>query len=169
MDHNGFSLVEMLIYVAILCIVGVTLIGSAMGLMRSYTHLAASQDVTTSAEIVLERLMREGRDAYRIDLAGSVFATTSSTLVLNTVDDAGAPTTVTFYRSSDRIYFRKGSAASEPMTRTGVTVTNFLIRRFAGGTHADAVSIEMDLLGPQGVTTTPSHFQTSFVLRGVAP
>ena len=93
----GSSLLETLIYAAILGMVAVFATGSILAMMKSYSSVKLSRDLNFSASVAMERMTNEIRLANDIDDAGSAFAASPGKLKLNTVDGAGNPTTIEFF------------------------------------------------------------------------
>src|SRR3989344_1463298 len=94
---KGYTLVEAIIYLAILAILTVTFISLLFTMVQAYTEFRLARDLVSSAALGLERLVRETRQAASVDLGLSVFGTPPGRLVLNTTDETGLPATVEFY------------------------------------------------------------------------
>ena len=60
---KGFTLVEMIIYVAFLGILGVLAINATLVMTNAYVNLRVSRDLNQSGVATLERMTREIRNA----------------------------------------------------------------------------------------------------------
>ena len=98
LSTRGFSLIETLIYVAILAFVTLGIINTLLLMGKSWVAINASRNVTVSAESALEILTREIRGALSVDQASSIFSGTgtSSVLVLNTLNLSNTAESVRF-------------------------------------------------------------------------
>lgn len=162
--NKGFSLVEMLVYTAIIAGVGVGLVEIAIPFLRSYGTLSAVQDTAESAEVTLERIVREIRGADAVDVGASVFNSSPGTLVLMTKDENGNDTILTFYASNGRLYIMKDDMSPEPLSRVGVTVGE-LVFTYTTGTRSDIVGVSLGLEHMVKTATSTQRFQTSAVVR----
>ena len=107
---RGFSLVELIMYTAILSIVVSALTVTGVSLLRTFAYMQASADVAETATVSLERLTREIRFAYNVDIGASSLLTDPGVLALETTNDAGDPTTITVTLVNGRIYLTEGSS-----------------------------------------------------------
>ncbi len=89
---KGYTLVEAIIYIAILAILSIVFISLLFTMTQSYTKFRLERDLASSASLGLERLARETRQAKSIDLA-STLGSHPGRLFLKTTDSAGAATT----------------------------------------------------------------------------
>jgi len=95
--RRGFTLIEMVVYTAILGIIAVLAINSTLAMTRAFTSLRVSRDINSSATALFERLTRDIRGAYGVDLAQSDLGSNPGRLTLNTKDGGGSNTTIEFY------------------------------------------------------------------------
>ncbi len=87
--RKGFSLVEMVIYVALLALLLVALLSAVNLMLRSWSETQAHMSLAHSGALAMERMVREVRNAATIDAAGSAFGTTTG--ILEVVAPGGAP------------------------------------------------------------------------------
>ena len=110
--QKGFSLVEMLVYIAILSFVFSALVTSANSIIKTYAKMKAYEEIAHTGTVTLERLTREVRRAGSVNLFASSFLTHPGTLSLNTRDWSGNPTTVTVSLSGGRIMLDEGGVSN---------------------------------------------------------
>ncbi|OHA79283.1 MAG: hypothetical protein A2747_02470 [Candidatus Yonathbacteria bacterium RIFCSPHIGHO2_01_FULL_44_41] len=163
--RRGFTLIEMVVYTAILGIIAVLAINSTLAMTRAFTSLRVSRDINSSATALFERLTRDIRGAYGVDLAQSDLGSNPGRLTLNTKDGGGSNTTIEFYVDNGLIKIREGGVAQGTITTTSTTATNFVVRQLSN-INTQAVKIEVTLSATRGDITRTRNFYTTVVLRG---
>ncbi|MFH1170149.1 MAG: type II secretion system protein [Candidatus Vogelbacteria bacterium] len=164
MKNHGYTLVEAIIYIAILAVLAVTFVSLLFTMVRAYTEFQLERSLTSSASLGLERLVRETRQAKNIDPA-STLGSSPGRLLLNTTDEAGAATTRDFYLSLDTLMVKEGSGAAASTTAQNVTVDNLIFRQI-NTPNSQAVKIEMTLTAKRGTAFRTQKFYSTAVLRG---
>lgn len=161
---SGYTLVEAIIYIAILAALTVTFISLLFIMTRSHTKFRLERDIASSASLGLERLAREARQAASVDLA-SALGSHPGRLLLNTTDENGAATTVDFYLSDGTLMVKQGSALAASTTAARIRVDNLVFRQI-NTAESSAVKIEMTLSGSRGDISRTAKFYATAVLRG---
>lgn len=163
---GGFTLVEMIIYIAFFSILSTLAVESTMMVMKSFYALRLTQSVSQSATVALERLSREIRNAYDYDAVQSTFGTNPGRLMLNTKDAGGANTTMEFYMSAGKqLGLREGGADKGVLVTKSVTLTNLIFRSIVTP-NSKAIKIEATLQDSRGATVQSVKFYDTIVLRG---
>jgi len=162
---HGFTLVEMIVYAAILGIIAVLSINSMLAMTRAFTDLRVSRDLNSSATALFERLTRDIRGAYDIDVTQSTFGAHPGQLMLNTKDASGADTTIQFYVTGSSVNIREGGVDQGSIMTTGTTVSSFVVRQLTS-TNTKAVKVEATISATRGNITKTRNFYTTVVLRG---
>jgi type II secretory pathway pseudopilin PulG len=163
---GGYSLVEMVVYMALFITLSTVLVGALAGLSRAYTEVRVNDDLLDAVHVATERMVREFRNAESIDGGSSVLDMTPGTLVLNALDGSGSPKTVTFALSGGVLQIAD-STDTEPRDLTGgrIAVTSLVFRTITT-TAGSAVRVEMtvrSLRSPSGRTVSVSE---TAALRG---
>src|SRR3989344_2630325 len=114
---KAFSLLEMLVYVALLSLITVAMVQALIPLSRSFATLRATQDIHAAAGTSLERLVRDVRASGSIDSA-STFDVSPGNLVLI----SGATTTEFFLEESVLMLKQNGVLVGPLSNRKNVTV-----------------------------------------------
>ncbi len=161
---KGFTLIEMVVYAAVLGILSVLAINATLIMTQAYASLRASRDLNASATAVLERMTREIRTATGVD-PSSVTGTNPSDLVLNTKDAGGAATTVEFYVQNGLINVKEGGVAKGALMTSSTQASNFVVRTMSG-TNSKAVKIELTITATRGTKSKTRNFYNTIVLRG---
>ena len=163
---RGFTLVEMIIYIAFFAILSVLAVNATIMVMKSFYTLRLNQSVKQSATVALERLSREVRNAYDIDTANSTLGSSPGRLTLNTKDAVGANTTMEFYvDGASQLRLKEGCVDKGSLVTKSVTLTNLVFRSIST-TNSKAVKIEMTLHDSRATTTQAVKFYDTIVLRG---
>jgi len=161
---NGFSLVEMIIYILILVSLLVVIMNITVSIVRSQRAVKASRNVENSAMISLERITREVRQMNDVSSTLSVFDTNPGTLVLNSTDIGGNPRTVEFYVASSTIFMKENGVVSGALSQSDAVITNLIFRHFSNAS-VDGIRIEMTIESGTSTYYRVGDFYSSAILR----
>lgn len=161
---DGFTLVEMVIYVSFLAVFSVLIINSLVITTRAFADFRLTRDVNNSAITVMERLVRDIRDAYDVEQVESTFSSHPGRLTLNTTDDLGANTTIEFYVDSGRIRVKEGGVDTGYISSQNVTV-DLLVFDFVTNINTSAVTIRMQLSASRSSVEKQKTFYSTVILR----
>lgn len=162
--NSGFSLIEMLVFIAVAAFVVVIIVNSLNIYLRVYGTFRATSYITTSAMDTLERMTREVKLASSVDVGLSTFDISPGVLVLNTTDSAGDPAVIEFYVDDSSVYMKRNNNIIGSLTGDDTSV-NSLIFSHLTNTNSELVKIELDLQTSVGKVTKDAKFLTSAVLR----
>lgn len=162
---QGFTLVEMIIYIAFFAVLSLLALEATLVVMKSFYTLRLTQSVNQSATVGLERMSREIRDAYDIDTTNSTFGTSPGRLTLKTKDSSDANTTIEFYVSGSQMGIKEGGIDQGSLMTKNATITN-LIFRFITTANSKAVKIEMTIHDARTVLKQDAKFYDTIILRG---
>jgi hypothetical protein len=163
-SQKGFSLIELVIYIAVFSFTLSTTVAFTVLFLRSYGDLKISNNINNSAVVSLERMVREIRSAESVDLVQSILNTDQGRLVINTTDEFGEPLELDFYLSGGSLLLGKNGVYFGMLTRDGVSVDKLLFRVSNNGV-SDIVKIEMDLTNNIGEKSKTETFSVSALLR----
>lgn len=162
---GGFTLVEMVIYTAFLAILVVLAINSLLVVSKAFAYLRVSRNINTSAEAAFERISRETRNAYDVDLVQTTQGTSPGRLMLKTKDSFGANTTIEFYvDGSGRLAVREGNVNAGILMAKNTTVNNFVVNVITT-TNSLGVKIDLGITGSKGIVTESKNFHDTVILR----
>mgnify|MGYP001612189515 CR=1 FL=1 len=162
--NRGVSLLEILIYVAILASILVVVINTLISLNGSFVGIRLSKEVNTSAVTAFDRITNEVRKAKSIDQSASVFGVNPSVLMLSTTDDGGNPTTVIFSINNGQLHIARGGLDIGALTADNVTVTDFTVNFIDAG-RSGVVTATLGLTGTRGKRIISETFRTAEVTR----
>jgi prepilin-type N-terminal cleavage/methylation domain-containing protein len=165
MKRKGFTLIEMLIYIAILSVVFVVIVNVLLILMRSSAKLAAAKSINNSAITFMERAGREIRESARIKQGAgeSVLGSHPGDLWIDS-SASGVSTTTRFFLTGSTIQMSKNGTLIGNLTLDDVTVTNLVFRKIDLATST-AVKIELQLRAGSGSAQRTENFYSTIVLR----
>ncbi|MEK7589965.1 MAG: prepilin-type N-terminal cleavage/methylation domain-containing protein [Patescibacteria group bacterium] len=156
---KGFSLLESLVYMAILSLMTVIIINILVSTAKAYNILRLARSINNSAITSLERMTREIKSADNISMADSTFGTHPGKLKINISAD-----TKEFYIDNGTLKIKETGVDKGALTLDGVSVDNLVFRNLDNGT-SKAVRIEMTLSGTHRNITNTKKFYSFVVLR----
>lgn len=164
-DKRGYSLIEMVIYIAILVFIMVVVINILFNIVSSQKKFKSARSVENSASYTLERINREVRDAVSIDVANSIFGTNPGSLKLTGVDANGNSRTVEFFVSSSTVHIKENGVDLGRLTQADAQVTNLVFTRITN-THSDSVRTVMTVASGTTTNYRAENFYATTILRG---
>ena len=163
--EEGFSLVEVILYMTLFVILSTVLIATLFGMTKSYKEARATNDLIDSASVSMERMTREIRDATSLDMTTSVFDTNPGVLKLNTTTLTGTPKTVQFDTGAGLEIIDSTETSPARLTGSHVSVNSLIFREITT-THGKAVRIEMTLHSLRSPTDRSVSYTDTVALRG---
>lgn len=162
----GFTLVEMVIYIAILSVIVVLVISSVLAMSKSLSSINTSRKINNFAETSLERLVREIRFAGSVDTLGSTFGVNPGILKLNTIDPASeSPTTVEFYIDGTDLMIKEGAGVAEDITPSSLSITNLIFYDIVVPGISESIKIEIEVNGESLFGNKVEKFYNTAVLK----
>lgn len=163
--QSGYSLIEMVVYLAIFTFMSIAVINSFIVVMASFSTTSTNRDLLESGSTAIERMSREIRQANNIDTANSVLGTSSGVLQLNSTDSSGGATVVKFNTSSGALNLYQAGTLTGNLLGQNISVTSLVFRRI-NTTIGEAVKIEMTLQDTKSKNLTTANFYDTVILRG---
>lgn len=160
-------MIELMIYVALLAMLT---IGAIDLITNAYTLMAKARlqrTINTEGELAMQRMIREIRGAYDIDLPNSIFNVHPSALRLQTYSDASgvATTTADFRIMGGLLHFTKATTSID-LTSSNASVANLVFRTINPTTTPKGIKIEFTLIATSSRFTITSPFYGSAMVRG---
>ena len=162
--HQGFSLLEMLFYIAILVLLLAVIMNMVVSVVRSGRIINALRNVENSAIVSLERITRELRQADSVNVSLSTLDSNPGQLVLEGTDETGSPRTVEFYLSLGRLFLKENGVDVGALSQSDAQVSSLIFRRFAGP-NSEGIRIEMTLESGTSTHYRSEKFYSSAILR----
>ncbi len=166
MTNKGYSLLETVVYVAILAIIFVAVFDMLAVMSKSFGRVRANNEVRLAGTAAMERMAREIRTASSSNVPSSVFNAHPGYLVLNTTDDASVAKTVEFYFNSTTksVNIDDNGNDKGALHGGGGQVTN-LVFRTASSTKGQMIKIEMTIQSKKESAVSIKFYDT-IVMRG---
>jgi type II secretory pathway pseudopilin PulG len=161
LKSRGFSLAEMLVYVAILALSLVFITTALVRISTSYRVLKDAKNISHAAADILSRMVYEIRQSDSIDGAQSTFGSSPGRLMLG---QSGV--SKEFYLSSGALRLREAGVDQGSLTPAGATVTGFTVYQLQNSV-SKAVAVTLTIASKAGTATTTKTFRTTAVLRDV--
>ena len=163
---KGFTMLEMIIYMAMLGVISILMTHSFMAMTKSFGAVKLSRDVNESALVAMERISREIRSAYDINTDDSVLGSSPGRLSLISLNDMGATTTIKLYMQGADIYVEKEGLFPEPLTSSSTLATGLIFNRIIASSTSEAVKLEFEITGSAGPVNRTDKFYNTIILRG---
>lgn len=152
---KGFTLIEILIYAALLVLLIVLMANSVASLSHIITEAKTERTLRSSAETALERITREIRFAETVNTSSSVFGAHPGTLVLTSIDPfTESPQTVTISVASNRVTIQEGTGPIEELTSDNAIVSNLVFRHMLNSGTSESIRTELTIGASSFYTTT---------------
>ena len=131
MTNKGFTLIETIIYIALLSIIIGGALVTAYGLMDGSQNVSTKTAVHEEGNFVLRKIIQIVGNTINITTP-SALTPYSNTLVVMLND--GSAATIRFNTTNNAIEIQRGSGAFIPLTSTNVKVENLHFGYLAGST-----------------------------------
>jgi hypothetical protein len=151
---NGFSLMELIVYVAVSSLVLVTAVNIGVNLLLADANSFAKREVYYNARLVANQIQYQVRGADDVIVSSSVFGMNPGVLTLDypgegtdviidtyskDVTVGGQVTTIT------KLRIKEGEAGYVDLTSDSVSVTNFTIINMTRGTESKNIKIGLEI------------------------
>lgn len=163
--QGGYSIAEMIVYIAIFASISIVVINSFIIVARSFSVSRTNRDLLESGSTALERMSREIRKAKSIDTSNSTLGSSPGVLQLSSTDASGNATLVKFSVTSGALNLYQGGTLTGTILAPTVSVTNLIFRRITT-LQGEAVKIEMTLQDTRSPLQTTAKFYDTVILRG---
>lgn len=128
---KGFTLVELILYVAILGMVIVGLLSFALSVSSIHAKTTVSAGVVSNARVALSIIEQKIRAASRINVGSSVFNTNAGALSLTMADPSKNPTRIDVDPATGRLRVTEGASAPVFITASDVRVSQLLFENLS--------------------------------------
>jgi len=159
---NGYTLVEMIIYISLLSIISIAIMSTIISFMRSYKSVQVVRIVDNSGIAVMERITREIRGASNIDTLNSDFVSNPGYLTLIT---GSSGNTTKFYVQDGVVKVDVNGTYIGPITQSNTSVTGLKFTLLDNGI-SKAIKTDLTIQGTVGQVTETKIFHSTIILRG---
>lgn len=148
--QKGFTLVELLIYVAIVSTVVVGMIYMSIDLGKIWRKNYIGQESQANSRMVMAQISRLIRSATGVTVASSVFDTDPGRLVLTMSTASLNPTVISLDQDNGRVQVTQGAGAPVYITTNDVQVTNLQFRNLTSTSPRENIQVLLTVLSSQG-------------------
>ncbi len=136
--RSGYTLVELLIFLAISAVVVVAFTGILVVTVQIQGRQSSAATVQQESTALLQQIQYYVQNAALVDIPTD---TPTSTLVLRMGSSTEDPTTITLATSTGIVYIQQGSGAPQPLTSGRVAIANLTFIRHANPPAHDNVEV----------------------------
>ncbi len=154
----GFTLVEMLFYVALFSVVSLILIKAIITMVASFRETQITADINQANQII-ERVSREIRQA------DSINTISTSSIKLDTTDSSGNAATIAFTLSGTNLELRENDVLIGNLNSTNLALNSLSFTQITT-TQSEAVKFTMTVHSSRYGSTRTANFYDTLVLRG---
>jgi len=159
-NKKGYSIVEIMVYLAIFTALSILVINSFLVILSSFNTTNMNRKLLESGVVSMERISREIRQAKSVDASS-----TQTILVLNSHDNLGVAMTIKFINENGELNLYKDNTLQGNLLGDNLSVTNLMFSRITT-TESEAVKIKITLQYSGEHKTKSENFYNTIVLRG---
>lgn len=140
MNRRGFTLPELLVFVAIFTIAMVGFITIFVAVTRVQSRQSSASDVETQGQFLVQQLQYYVQSARLVDMT---LDATTSTLTLRQTAASSSLDPTTIFLATGTVYLTQGSGSAQPFTSNKVTTSNLsFTRHYNSNTTSSAYGID---------------------------
>lgn len=144
-DKKGFTLVETLIYIAIIgtAVTSFVVFAISIGEPRNKTY--ATQEVQANMRTAVDLISQRVRAATGVNTGASTFGSDPGVLSLAMADSTKNPTLIDLTADDGILRITEGVSSAVPITSTEVQVTNLVFTNLTPSGERESIRIEMTM------------------------
>ncbi|MFH1946860.1 MAG: GxxExxY protein [Candidatus Magasanikbacteria bacterium] len=140
---KGFTLIETLIYIAIIGGVMATFISFGLGISQNRNKVYAKQEVQANARIALDIISQKIKMADGINIASSTFDADPGVLSLSMANSSLNPTVLQLNQDDGILQITQGAGDPIFITSDKVKITNLVFTNLGGENERGNIKIDM--------------------------
>ncbi len=165
MNKKGFTLIETIVYIAVVAVVALSFGGMVLAVARSYSRLSVVRSLDVAGTSAMDRMTRTIRSASSIDLAGSTLGSSPGVLSLNIVGSNGVSSKTSFQVSGQNLQIKVAGIDQGTLLPSEVTVGKLLFNSITSSS-SQAVKLELQLTAKFGSASSTQTYYDTAILRG---
>lgn len=162
---RGFTLVEMVIYIFFVGVFSVLALNGVFQATKVFSDFRITRNLNSTAEVILDRVTREVRQAYDVDQVESSFDTHPGRLTLKTINILDVDTTIEFYIDGENVKIKEGGVEQGLLGASNVTV-DLLVFNLITNANTEAIKTRLQLTTQKGSLQKTKTFYATTILRG---
>lgn len=159
--HAGFTLIEMLVYLAIFIVVSVAAVGFLLSLDDLIDQYRIETALYRSGTNAMEQILLSIRQGDRVDLINTIQHASSTGKI--TLENTSTSTTLT--KSGSELLLEINSVEYGNVLNSNITVEDFTVYQYSLG-DGEFVRVKLELSATQGSTTKSATFYGGASVRG---
>jgi len=159
-NNRGYTLIEMVVYIAVLAMFSIIIVFSLINVTKSFLEIRVERNVNNAALVSMDRIVREIRLSNSVDILNSTFGVNPGRLTLNT-----GITTVEFFVENDVLKMKEGGVLSGALIPSNIQIENLVFELITNG-PVQAVKIDMSISDTRVSTTSTKNFNNTGLIRG---
>ncbi len=166
---RGISLIEAIVYVALLGVVAVFVANSLIQIVHTYARARAEREVLSNARTILERVAKQAAQAQEIYGPTSKFDTDLGqlSLVTSAISTPGHTTAYAdFWSDAGAVYVRQEGAGTTMLSAASVRVSVLRFERIIQALGREAVRITIRVDSAAARFPASATLTTTTALRG---
>ncbi len=163
---RGASLLEFLVYLAVISVVLVAATTFSYQFLAGRAKAAAFQETERNAQLAVARLAAEVRQAGALNAGDSVFGAHPGRLSLTLADPSKSPTV--FYVDAGRLLVQQGTGPVLPLTSSKVQVSEFIVDDLStanGRSRLVRVRLKVDFVTDLDIYAAESVLETTAQIK----
>jgi prepilin-type N-terminal cleavage/methylation domain-containing protein len=161
-NKQGFTLVEVMVYVAIIALMMTTLVLFSINLIQVRAKQRVIHNVEANAARIFERLADAARHAEGINTGASTFNSDPGTLSVNIVS-AGVDPTIFSLTADDGVFqANEGGAGNVAITTDDVAITNLVFTNLTSVTDIGIIKVEFTVAAVNNSGNPLYSYEESF-------
>lgn len=157
-SNNGFTLVETLIYIAIVGGIMVTFISFSLNISAARNKVYSAQEVQSNARLALDIITKKIQSASSVSTTASVFGSNPGTLYLIMSSSTLNPTIISLSANTSSLQIKEGAASTTVITSNVVSVSNLVFNNWSASSTRENIGVNLSV---SYVTSTNPEYQFS--------
>jgi len=162
LSDSGFTLVETLIYIAIVGGIMVTFISFSLNISGAHEKVYTSQEVQANARIALDLITKKIQSASSVSTTASVFGANPGILYLVMSSSTLNPTIISMSSNTSSLQIKEGVSSTTTVTSNVVSVTNLVFNNWSASSTRENIGVNLTV---SYVTSTHPEYQSSQSLQ----
>lgn len=163
-NKKGFSLIEIILYLAIFTAISIVVINSFIIILSSFRVIRSNHDLLNSGTFSMERISREIRQAKNIDIVNSQINGGES-LQLNSTDIDGSNMIIKFIKEEGILNIYKNNELVGNLLDQNIIISSLSFTRIST-TKSEGIKIKIILQDSKDRIERFESFYNTVTLRG---
>ncbi|MFZ2190425.1 MAG: GIY-YIG nuclease family protein [Candidatus Magasanikiibacteriota bacterium] len=161
-NSAGFTLVETIIYVAIIGGIIATFISFSLNISNARNKTYVQEETQANARVVLNIITQKIQSASGVNTSASVFGVDPGVLSLAMSSSTLNPTIINLSADNGRLQIKEGDNATTTITTAQVQVNNLVFNNFSASSTRENIGVDLNV---SFVSSTDINFQSSQTLH----